>query len=314
MEIFIRIKNWIITHKIAAVGIVIGIIIVGLIGSLVMVSLSGAGYRKGYTMQSELESPGLLSPLGKVSETAEYGALQVKGEIEVKEGSMKIESKKAEDDFAEIKSITENYQGYIERSSKSTTNLYIQINLALMVPSEKFVDLVEELKKEFKVDSYNIRNYRISIEGELDEFQILKESLSDYEDIRKEIKEMRIGKDKIELLMQLTNKELQLKQKEKGYQREISSQEKRGEYANLNVVIREKKSPKIWPEDVLARFKDRLRDALDNTVEILNNLVGGTIELFFRIVQIAVYIFVIGIVSAVFYRLCRGLFRRIIGR
>jgi len=314
MEIFIRIKNWIKTHKIATVGIVIGIIIVGLIGSLVMVSLSGARYRAGYQHEIALKTPGLLSSLEKVTKTAEYEAPQVKGEIEVKEGSMKIESKKAEDDFAEIKSITKDYQGYIERSSKSTTNLYIQINLALRVPSEKFVDLVEELKKEFKVDSYNIRNYRISIEGELDEFQILKESLSDYEDIREEIKEMRIGKDKIELLMQLTDKELQLKQKEKGYQREISSQEKRGEYANLNVVIKEKKSPKIWPEDVLARFKDRLRDALDNTVEILNNLVGGTIELFFRVIQIAVYIFTVVIILAVFYRLCRGLFRRIIGR
>ena len=309
-----EIKNWIKTHKIAAVGIVIGIIIVGLVVSLVMVSLSGARHRGGYTMQSALESPGLLDSLEKIPKGTEYGAPQVKGEIEVKEGSMKIESKKAEDDFAEIKSITEGYQGYIERSSKSTTNLYIQINLTLRVPSEKFVDLVKELKKEFKVDSYNIRNYRISIEGELDEFQILKESLSDYEDIREEIKEMRIGKDKIDLLMQLTDKELQLKKKEKGYQREISSQERRGEYANLNVTIKEKKSPKIWPEDVSARFKDRLRNALDNTVEILNNLVGGTIELFFRIVQIAVYIFVVGIVLAVFYRLCRGLFRRIIGR
>ena len=310
-----RIKEWVKTHKIAFVGIVIGVVIVGLIVYTFIGSFSASrrGVMMGYRSPNMLlESP--APPLGKGLrapwlQERETGG---RGEIQVKEGSVEIKSKNAEGDFAEIKSIVENYQGYIERSSKSSTNLYTRINLTLRVPSEKLLDLVEELKKKFEVKSYNIRNYRISIERELDEFEILKTSLSDYEKIREEIREMAVGKDKIELLMRVTEKELELKRKEKTYQREISSQERRGEYATLQVGIKQKKSPRILPENVLDQFKDRIRKALENVVDILKDLIGGSIELFFRAVQIVVYLFIIGIVVVVSYRLGKGLFRRLI--
>ncbi|PIR01711.1 MAG: hypothetical protein COY73_00370 [Candidatus Nealsonbacteria bacterium CG_4_10_14_0_8_um_filter_37_14] len=184
--------------------------------------------------------------------------------------------------------------------------------MTLRVPSEKFFDLVEKLKEEFEVESYNVKNYRIPIGRELDELQILSDSLSDYEKIREEIKAMRAGKDKIELLMQLTDKELELKEKERKYQGAVSSKEKQGAYATLNINLKQEKSPKIWPENVLDRFKDRLRRALDNTVEILKDLIGGSIEVFFKAIQIAVYIFIVGIVLAGFYRLGKELFKRLI--
>jgi len=309
-----RIKEWIKNHKIAFVGIVIGVVAVGLIAYAFIGSFSASrrGVMMGYRSSGvSLESPTASLGKGLKAPWFQEGNTGGRGEIQVKEGSVEIKSKNAEGDFAEIKSITENYQGYIERSSKSSSNLYTRINLTLRVPSEKMLDLVEELKEKFEVKSYNIRNYRISIERELDEFEILKTSLSDYEKIREEIREMAVGKDKIELLMRLTEKELNLKRKEKNYQREISSQERRGEYATLQVGIKQKKSPKILPENVLDQFKDRIRRALDNVVDILKDLVGGSIELFFRVVQIVVYLFIIGIVVLVSYRLARKLFRRI---
>jgi len=312
-----RIRDWIKSHKIAFIGIVIGVVIVGLILYIVM-SVSLAGRRTGisrktyYPQDRLLEAPAPLAGKGLNAPWNTPEKIGDRGEIEVKEGSMNIESKDAEDDFAEIKSIVEDYQGYIERSSKSISNLYIRINLTLKVPSEKLTDLVDRLKEKFEVKSYNIRNYRISIERELDEFQILKESLSDYQGIRKEIKEMKIGKDKIDLLMKLTDKELELKRKERNYQREISSQKRRGEYATLQVNIKQKKSPKIWPENVLDQFKDRLRRALENVVEILKDLIGGGIELFFKVIQLGVYLFIIGIVAVGFYWLGKKLFKRFI--
>jgi len=311
-----RIKEWIKTHKIAFVGIVIGVVIVGLIVYTFIGSFSAS--RRGVIMNPRssgrfLETP-MAPSLGKGLRAPwlQEGETGGRGEIQVKEGSVEIKSKNAEGDSAEIKSLVKDYQGYIERSSKSSTNLYTRINLTLRVPSEKLLDLVEELKKKFEVKSYNIRNYRISIERELDEFEILKTSLSDYEKIREEIREMAVGKDKIELLMRVTEKELELKRKEKTYQREISSQERRGEYATLQIGIKQKKSPRILPENILDQFKDRIRRALENVVDILKDLIGGSIELFFRTVQIVVYLFIIGIVVLVSYRLGKGLFRRIV--
>ena len=308
-----KIKDWIKTHRIAFLGIIVGVVIIGLVFYAAINSFLASKEAKTlrnlyYSPEKGLERP---MPFGAKewmpSEKVEGG-----GEIEVKEGSMEIESKKAEEDFAEIKSIVEDYQGYVERSQKSITNLYIKINLTLRVPSEKFLDFTEELKKKFEVKSYNIKNYRISIERELDEFEILEKSLSDCEKIREEIKKMKVGKDKIELLMRLTEKELELKRKERNYQREISFQERRGEYATLHVSIQEKKSPKIWPENVLDQFKNRLKKALENVVKILQELVGGGIELFFKTIQLGVYAFIIGTIAGGFYRLGKKLFRRFI--
>jgi len=310
-----KIKEWIKTHKIAFCGIIVGIVIIGLIvyafnGSFLATRRSVPGY---WTSEKFLKAPS--APLGeklKLNFLGDYKEAGGRGEIEVKEGSMEIKSKDAEGDFAEIESLVGNYQGYIERSSKSSTNLYVWINLTLRTPSENLLDLVDELKKKFEVKSYNIRNYRISIERELDEFEVLKTSLSDYEKIREEIREMAVGKDKIELLMRLTEKELELKRKERSYQREISSQRRRGEYASLQVSIKQRKSPKILPENVWNEFKDRLRRALENVVDILKDLIGGSIELFFKSIQIAVYLFIIGAVIVGFYQLGKRLFRKLI--
>lgn len=306
------IKDWIKTHKAATAGIIFGVLIIAWI---VFAMISSSARTRSKLLY---EVPGSLSPSLGFESTRNVSEISVKTpsqstvEVEVKEGTMKIKSEKAEDDADGIKSIVENYQGYVEKSSKSVTNLYVQIDLTLRVPSENFLDLVERLKKEFDIESYNVKNYRIPIGRELDEIQILKESLADYQKIREEINEMVVSKDKIELLMELTNKELELKSKERNYQNIVSSKERQGEYATLNVNLREKKSPTIWPENVLDRFKDRLRTAIDNTIEILKDLVGGIIEIFFRAIQIAIYIFIVGIVGAVFYRFGRVLFRLII--
>jgi hypothetical protein len=309
------IKEWIRDHKIATAVIIIVVLLIGWIVLTMLVSLSGARYRArdariGY--QDYSDSLNLESPLGLGSRPEVAAPSASVEEVEVKEGSMTIESEDAEEDFTEIESITGSYQGYVERSNKSITNLYVKLNLTLRVPSEGFAGLVDKLKERFEVESYNVKNYRIPIGRELDEIQILNQSLADYEKIRDEINEMRVGKDKIDLLMQLTDKELKLKEKERNYQRALSSKEKRGEYATLNVSLREKKSPTVWPENVLDQFKDRLRRALDNVVKILKDLMGGSIELFFQLIQFAVYIFIIGIVAAAFYRLGKILFRLII--
>ena len=308
-----KIKEWIKAHKIAFGGIVIGVVIVGLVICVLIESFltTKEGFLPGHYRASKRFLETSVAPIEKgLNFSVDQEGSGGRGEIDIREGSMEIKSKDAESDFAEIKSLVKNYQGYIERSSKSNTNLYTWINLTLRIPSENLLDLVDELKRRFEVKSYNIMNYRISIERELDEFEILKKSLSDCEKIRNEIKEMAVGKDKIELLMKLTEKELELKRRERSYQREISFQEKRGKYASLQVSIRQRKSPKILPENVWNEFKDRLRKALENVIDTLKNLIGGGIELFFKAIQIAVYLFIVGIIIAVFYRLAKKIFKK----
>jgi hypothetical protein len=302
----ITLKDWIKNHKLVALGVV-GILVIGFLASIVLVSLGGARSKS----RIAVEQTGYADYLGNTKNIPSSMESASGYEIEVKEGLMTIKSKNAEEDFNKIESEVKSYQGYVERSNKSITNLYVQLNLTLRVPLESFADLVEKLKKGYDVESYNVNDYRISIGRELDELQILNQSLSDYEKIRYEINGMNIGRDKIDLLMQLTDKQLLLKEKEKTYQRMVSSKERQGEYATLNVNLKEKKSPAIWPENVLDQFKDRLRNSLENTLDILKDLIGGSIEIFFRAIQIATYIFIVGIVVAFFYRLGKTLFNLI---
>jgi len=303
----ITLKDWIKNHKLVTLGVV-GILVIGFLASIVLVSLGGARSKSRIAIQEA----GYADYLGTTKNISSPVESDSGYEIEVKEGLMAIKSKNAEQDFNKIESAVKSYQGYVERSNKSITNLYVQLNLTLKVPSESFTDLVEELKKEFDVESYSINDYRISIGRELDELQILNQSLSDYEKIRYEINGMTVGRDKIDLLMQLTDKQLLLKEKEKKYQRMVSSKERQGEYAMININLKEKKSPAIWPENVLDQFKDRLRNALENTLDILKDLIGGSIEIFFRAIQIATYIIIIAMVFAAFYRLGNILYKLII--
>ncbi|MCD6085403.1 DUF4349 domain-containing protein, partial [bacterium] len=135
-----KIKEWIKTHKIAFGGIVVGVAIVGLIvyalvGSFLATKRRAPGY---WASKQLLESPSvsLKREIDFLGERKETGG---RGEIEIREGSMEIKSKNAEGDFAKIKSLVKNYQGYIERSSKSNTNLYTWINLTLRIPSENLL-------------------------------------------------------------------------------------------------------------------------------------------------------------------------------
>lgn len=310
-----KIKEWIKNHKIAFGAILLGIVIVGLIfygifGTFWKVKRISTYQISRESLLSESPSPLGISKGNKFWK--EEGGGEEGEEIEIKEGSVQIESKDAEADSAKIRVLVEeNYQGYIERSSKTSTNFYTLINLTLKVPSDKLLDLVDELKRNFKVKSYHIRNYRISIERELDELEILRRTLSDYEEIREEIKKMPTGKDKIELLMRLTDKELEIKRKEKNYQREVSYEKRRGMYATLEVSLKQKKSPKIWPENVLAQFKDRIRKSLEKVVEILKDLIGGSIELFFKVIQIAIYLFIIALVAGFFFKIGKKILWRL---
>lgn len=303
-----EIKQWIKIHKIATLGIIVGIIIVGFLVSVIFIS-SGGARRVSYGLYPEVMRAPFSLPTYEKAAKPEILPEREK-EVEIKEGSMKIESEDAESDSKEIKSIVENYGGYIERSTKRVTNLFIIVNATLRVPPERFLDLVKELKDKFKIDSYDVKNYRISIEREMDELEILRKSLGDYEEIREKVKAMKISEEKIELLMKVTDKELSLKQKEKEYQREISAKEKQGQFATLNVSVEQKRVAKIWPENVLNRFKDRLRIAFDNSVDILRDIIGGGIELFFKIIQAIVYLAIIAIPLAIAWRIGRAIYQR----
>lgn len=122
---------------------------------------------------------------------------------------------------------------------------------------------------------------------------------------------MPVSTAKINLLMELTEKELSLKTREKDFQRETSAKERTGKYATFYLNLKQEKSPKIWPENVLNRFKVRIKIIPEIVTNTFMDLIAESVEIFVRTIQIVIYIFIIGIVVATTLKIAQIVHRKI---
>ncbi|MGC9310608.1 MAG: DUF4349 domain-containing protein [Candidatus Aenigmatarchaeota archaeon] len=84
--------------------------------------------------------------------------------VEVKSGSMNIETKTADSDSAAIKALAESYDGYVENTQKSESDYYVNHYLTVRLPSDKFETFVEILKDRYDEKSFNL-NFCFHSEG-----------------------------------------------------------------------------------------------------------------------------------------------------
>jgi hypothetical protein len=178
--------------------------------------------------------------------------------VEVQEGTVRADSESLDEDISSVRDISETFDGWVESSSRNDGEIYTNADLTVRVPSENFQGLVSELQTELDVESYNVRNFRLYTESEEDELDVLNQSLSDYENIRMEIKQMENNAEKLDLLMQLTEKELEIKRKQREYENQLQDKQQRGEYATVKVHLTEKRDIKIVPDDLGQKFKNEI--------------------------------------------------------
>lgn len=301
-------------NKAATVGVVVLAIFVLGAGSLFFSFLnsglgmsSQADYQR-LDRQQDLEadagaSSGFVPPTGDEEVSGSY--------VEVQEGDVEINSKNIEQDISSIRSITGEFKGYVEESSKREGSLYTNADLTVRVPSDSFQDFIDRVNQEFEVESYDVENYRISTQRELDELTILNRSMDDYENIRNQIKKMDNDKDKLNLLMDITDKELELQEKRKRYQRDLSDKEQRGDLATVDLSLKEKRKVDIWPDNIGNQIKNEVKDMLDTVVDTLIKTFTGGVQIFFKTVQYLVYLAIIAVPAAFGYRIGRSLYQKL---
>ncbi|MFO7968032.1 MAG: DUF4349 domain-containing protein [Archaeoglobaceae archaeon] len=234
----------------------------------------------------------------------------LQGELQITEGQMSADTENAEERASEIRSTTFSYDGYIEESDKYSTALHQTVKLKARVPADNFDPFVEELKDDLDIDTYEINNYRISAQQELDELAILNRTLRDYETIREDAMEMEATEEKLDFLMKITEKELEVREKMKEYKRELSQKQVRSDYATLHITLKEKKEVDIWPEDLGSQFNRKVQQALDSIGNILIDTVTFGIVLIFRVLQALVYLIIIAIPAALVYKVARKVYDR----
>ena len=212
---------------------------------------------------------------------------------EIKEGTARIKSKDAVGDAQRIRGSLTSETAYVETSNKSETNTNLRLSLTLRIPTEEFDAFIQALTQNYDVESYDIRNYRISLENELTEIAIIEKTLNDYEQMRTEIASLPVSSQKIELLFTLNEKELALKQKARQYQSSVTRVGRQSDLATLAVILEEKKKGDLLPEDVMSRFRNSVRSALDTIVEVFISIITGSVTLFFQVVKYIIYTLVV---------------------
>ena len=232
--------------------------------------------------------------------------------VEVKEGDMEITSQDMESDAETIRGLAESRGGYIERRSKTISDFHNEISMTARLPSagDNFTAFVDRVKEDFEVSSYNVRNFRLSTQREQDEITIINTALSDYDQIREDIKRTETTAEKLELLMQVTDKKLDLQQQKKEYERDLSDIRQRSDYATLRITIKEDKSVEVLPDNLGNRFKQNVQDMIDSVTTILMDIVTHSITIFFQVVKLFIYAFIAIIPIGLALKLGITLYRR----
>lgn len=294
-------KSWVLENKaLTAVLLVALIFILGFVSLFFQATMTEMGGARMAQTQQKLA--------GEVA--AGEGGQAAGKYVEVKEADFQIKSEDSESDALKIRSKTTSMDGYVEESRKEETDLYRTIHLTARVPKKKFTNFTQYLEKNFDVESHNIRNYRVGIQREMDELEILNKTLNDYEKMRRQIKGMNNTEEKLDLLMKITEKELWVTERMKRYQRQLSEKRQMGEYATVNVEIKERKRVDVWPENLGNRFNSKLKDMVDNIVETLMDTVTDGIELFFKAIQYIIYLAVVLIPLALVYKVAKKVYSR----
>ncbi len=305
-----RISSWFQRHTGAAVTGIIVVVILAVGAAIFLVSLGGARDKVAPTPTRQSEefegaaSQGVTD--GDISPSEGSGGRHV----EIKEGQMSIESDNAARDASRVREEAEQHNGHVEESNKRETNTRLRISLTARVPSDNFEGFTKALREQFDVKDYSIRNVRLPVQRELDELSIITQSMEDYQNIREEIKSMETGEEKIQLLMKVTDNELELQQRKKNFERQLSGKQRRSDLATLTVRVEEKKVARMLPEDVGNRFRDRMKDAIDTSVDAGISVVAGGVALLANVIKWIVYAIIVVVPVAFVYRYAKRFYRR----
>ncbi|MCK4550659.1 MAG: DUF4349 domain-containing protein, partial [Candidatus Aenigmarchaeota archaeon] len=165
--------------------------------------------------------------------------------VEVKEGSMSIETKSAEQDASEIRSLTESFGGYIEDERKYDNTYNTNINIRSRIPDDNFHGFVDTLKNTYDEKSFTLSFYRVSTQNEINELDILNTALGSYSELRTRAMQTELNSNQIDLLFKITEKELALKRLEKQYTTTLSNKQQKSSYATITVTLEQKKDVAI---------------------------------------------------------------------
>lgn len=290
--------------------IVVGIVIV------LVVALGGAAYLTLMPVPRQLvpapDVPREVLPeaLQEPVDVVDRPLPDIPAEIEVKEGRARIKSEDADGDAEQLRLFVQEYNGYIEESQKTETLTLIRIGSTVRVPTENFDELLKDIQANFDVRTYNTSDFRITIEHQLDELDVIQRTLEDYTEIREEARQLRVDEERIRLLMSITNKETELVRRQRTIERELAVKQRQAEMATLAVSIEQKLPSKLWPEELGARFLERLSWMIDSIATAFIGITTNSLVVLVKVIEYIIYAIIVIVPVAIVWRVGRRIYRR----
>jgi len=302
--------SWIKRNKFLSVIIFIGIVVVGFYSFLFFGSYAASSaYSRG-----SYESIGAVPQVKSLGEAQTEGATGLgenvyQDEYKIKEGSAGIESMNADSDYQAIKENAEGYGGWAETVSKSENYKEISISTTLKIPAESFDAYADWLIQNFDVKSSNLKFYKISVERQQDEIEILMEALEAYDRLMERTESMEVTVNSISIMDTLTQKKLNIMRQLRSYGYQVENVQEKSNYATLTVTITQKKEIEIMPEDLWTDLMTKLRDAVRNITNALLDLVTIPIVILINLIVWIIYALVILIPLFIVYKFVMRFFK-----
>jgi len=222
-----------------------------------------------------------------------YDTESVSHELEIREARLKVESDDAEDDFEVLQDITRERDGYIETSKKTETSTRLIYTATVRVPVEYFEDFIEDSESAFEIEDFEVNNYRIDVQRQIDEIDVLNRAIQDYESLRDETLELESGEERINLLARLTSEMQSIARQRMALERDLGGKEKKADLATINFTFEETLRAELWPDDLGDLFHERIHEAIDDIALAGVSVLTNSLVLLVKVIEYIVYAIVI---------------------
>ena len=303
--------KWIQKNKILSIIIFIGIVVIGFFSFVFFTSFDV--FSSSGTMQIASEKLSVPKSLGgryfATNTLTQSTTEQSSYEYQIREGSVNIETNDVDSDYQKLKQNAEGYGGWVETISKYQDYKNIRLTVTLKIPSDNFDEYADWLIRNFDVKNSNLRMYKVSVERQQDEIDILTKTLNAYDALFDKAASMELSTDSIELMQQLTDKKLYIMRQMRNYGYSVKETQRKSEYATLSVTLTQKKEIELLPEDLGRELMTKLRDAIRNITNALLNLVTVPIVIFINLIVWIIYAFVVIIPLFLVYKFAKKFFK-----
>ncbi len=271
------------------------------------------GYESNY-------ASGIYAPMEDLSYKSSYEQevdekaselLSNPSEYQIKRGSSSIKSAKVESDYETIHHKTTSLNGWVESMTKNEDYSRLSITANLKIPFENFDSFADWLMDNFDVKNANLQLYKMSVEKQQDEIEILLEALDVYDRLLERAEKMNVTESNIEIIMKITERRLDVMRLLRQYGYSVEQVEKQAKHASLSIIITQEKKIKLIPENLGQELRTKIRNSIRNIANAGMDLITVPIVLLTKIILWILYAIVVLIPVFITYKVLMKIFKRI---